>query len=102
MAHGSTLPSHHRSVLFFHVEEEDSDDEVDVDDVDSWLLVVPVLLLAVSFLGPDDEDELRRPLDEIIILMAEVKLKSCGDVLLLLLLLPVHLPDSSSSRRYSK
>jgi hypothetical protein len=67
MAHGSTLPSHHRSVLFFHVEEEDSDDEVDVDDVDSWLLVVPVLLLAVSFLGPDDEEELRRlPLDEII------------------------------------
>ena len=36
------------------------------------LLVVPVpllLLLAVSFLGPDDEDELRlrRPVDEIII-----------------------------------
>ena len=59
--------SRHRSVLFFHVEEEDSDDEVDVDDVDSWLLVVPVLLLAVSFLGPDDEEELRRlPLDEII------------------------------------
>ena len=60
MAHGSTLPSHHRSVLFFHVEEEDSNDEVDVDDVDSLVLLVPVLLLAVSFLGPDDEDELRR------------------------------------------
>ena len=34
-----------------------------------YLLLVPVLLLAVSFLGPDDEEELRlrRPLDEIII-----------------------------------
>ena len=61
--------SRHRSVLFFHVEEEDSNDEVNVDDVDSLVLLVPVLLLAVSFLGPDDEEELRlrRPLDEIII-----------------------------------
>jgi hypothetical protein len=60
-------PLIHHSVLVFHVEEEDSNDEVDVDDVDSLLLVVPVLLLTVSFLGPDDEDELRRmPLDEII------------------------------------
>ena len=41
------------------MEEEDSNDEVDVDDVDS-LLLVPALLLAVSFLGPDDEEELRR------------------------------------------
>jgi hypothetical protein len=51
------------------VEEEDSNDEVNVDDVDSLVLLVPVLLLAVSFLGPDDEEELRlrRPLDEIII-----------------------------------
>ncbi len=51
------------------MEEEDSNDEVNVDDVDSLVLLVPVLLLAVSFLGPDDEEELRlrRPLDEIII-----------------------------------
>ena len=33
-----------------------------------YLLLVPALLLAVSFLGPDDEEELRRlPLDEIIV-----------------------------------
>ena len=51
------------------MEEEDSKNEVNVDDVDSLVLLVPVLLLAVSFLGPDDEEELRlrRPLDEIII-----------------------------------
>ena len=61
-------PLIHRSVLVFHVEEEDSNDEVNVDDVDSLVLLVPALLLAVSFLGPDDEKELRRlPLDEIII-----------------------------------
>ena len=62
-------PLIHRSVLVFHVEEEDTkNDEVDVDDVNS-LLLVPALLLAVSFLGPGDEEELRlrRPLDEIII-----------------------------------
>jgi hypothetical protein len=60
-------PLIHRSVLVFHVEEEDTkNDEVDVDDVNS-LLLVPALLLAVSFLGPGDEEELRRlPLDEII------------------------------------
>ena len=51
------------------MEEEDSKNEVNVDDVDSLVLLVPVLLLAVSSLGPDDEEELRlrRPLDEIII-----------------------------------
>ena len=53
---------------------EDSDD----DDVDSWLLVVPLLLLAVSFLGPDDEEELRRlPLDEIIMDGRSKVMRSC-------------------------
>ena len=69
--YGTVLPSRprpliHRSVLVFHVEEEDSSDEVDVDDVDSLVLLVPVILLAVSFLGPGDEELRRLPLDEII------------------------------------
>ena len=51
MAHGSTLPSRHRSVLFFHVEEEDSNDEVDVDDVDSLLFAIGAGAAACCFLS---------------------------------------------------
>ena len=40
--------------------------------------MVPLLLLAVSFLGPDDEEELRRlPLDEIIMDGRSKVMRSC-------------------------